>query len=111
METLGRAEAPACSEQRPRASRISPAALLVKVTARIAAGGHAVGGDEMRDAVRDHAGFAAAGAGQNQQRPFDVGNSFALLGVETLKKIHEEKRGISFSLACGPLSNPATGPL
>ena len=64
-----------------RAARISSAALLVKVTARTAGPGHAVVLDQVRDAVRDDAGFAAARAGQKQQRTFDVGYRFALLRI------------------------------
>ena len=37
--------------------------------------------NDLRDAVRDDAGFAAAGAGQDQQRTFGVSNGFALLRV------------------------------
>ena len=73
----------------PTRERISSAALLVKVTARIADGGHVFGGDDMRDAVRDDARLAAAGAGQDQQRTFGVGNGFALLGIQPFEKIHE----------------------
>ncbi len=63
---------------------------------------HFVGGDQVRDAVRDDAGLAAAGAGQDQQRPVDMGYGFALLGIQPLEEIHENKRGNSFSLTCGP---------
>ena len=45
--------------------------------------------NEMRDAVRDDAGLAAARAGQDQQRTFDVRNGFALLGIQAFKKIHQ----------------------
>ena len=44
--------------------------------------------DEMSDAVRNDACFAAAGARQNQQRAFSVINGFALLGIEALQEIH-----------------------
>ena len=37
--------------------------------------------NQMRDAMRDHARFAAARAGQQQQRTFDMGHGFALLWV------------------------------
>ena len=49
-------------------SRISPAALLVKVSATMAAGGIAAL-DQAHDAVRDDARLARAGAGQHEQRP------------------------------------------
>ena len=41
------------------------------------------------DAMRDDAGLAAPGAGQDQQRPFRVGDGFALRGVQSLQKIHD----------------------
>jgi hypothetical protein len=37
--------------------------------------------DEVRDAVRNNACFAAPGAGQDQQRTFGMCDGFALLGV------------------------------
>ena len=45
--------------------------------------------DQVRDAMRDDARFAAAGAGEDQQRTFDVGRSFTLLGIQALQEIHE----------------------
>ena len=44
---------------------------------------------EMRDPVGDDTGLPAARAGEDQQRTFDVRNRFALLGVQTLKEIHQ----------------------
>ena len=38
--------------------------------------------DEVGDAAGDDAGLAGAGAGEDQQRPFDVQNRFALFGIE-----------------------------
>ncbi len=49
---------------------------------------HAAFGDNVRDAMRDDARFAAARAGQNQQRTFGVAHRFTLLGIEPFKKIH-----------------------
>ena len=44
--------------------------------------------DEMRDPVCDDASLAAARSGEQQQRPFDVRNSFFLLGIEALEEVH-----------------------
>ena len=63
-------------------SRISPAALFVNVTASTSSGVRVTVADEVRDAVRDDARLARAGAGENQQRPVEVQHRFALLGVE-----------------------------
>ena len=43
---------------------------------------HALDAHEPSDAVREHPGFARAGAGQHQQRPGAGGHGFALGGVE-----------------------------
>ena len=45
--------------------------------------------DEVGDAVRDHAGLAAARAGQDQERTFGMANGFTLLGIQPVEKIHE----------------------
>jgi hypothetical protein len=37
--------------------------------------------DKVRNAMRNHASFSAAGACQDQQRTFGVSNRFALLGI------------------------------
>ena len=39
--------------------------------------------DEARDARGEHAGLARAGAGEHEQRPFEVLDRFALRGVQT----------------------------
>ena len=44
---------------------------------------------EMRDPVRDDTGFAAACAGEDQQRTVDVRSGIALLGIQTGKEIHQ----------------------
>ena len=44
---------------------------------------------EMRDPVCDHTGLAAASAGEDQQRTFDVRSRIALLGIQTCKEIHQ----------------------
>ena len=46
--------------------------------------------DEVRDAVGDDARFAGAGAGEKQQGPFDMGDCFLLLGIETSEKVHSK---------------------
>ena len=56
---------------------------------------------QVRDAVRDHARLAAAGAGQQQQRTFDVRDGGLLLRIETLEEIHENCGGSDIAiLAC-----------
>jgi hypothetical protein len=61
--------------------------------------------DDVRNAMGNHTGLAAAGAGKNQQGAFRVGYRFALLRVEAFEKIHE--RGTQPILArTGPISSP-----
>ena len=60
-------------------SFISPAALLVKVIARICAGVHAAGGQQVGDPVGQHPGLAGAGAGHDEQRRARVHDGGALL--------------------------------
>ncbi len=43
---------------------------------------------QVRHAVRDDARLAAAGAGQQQERSFDVRDGSLLLRIQALKKIH-----------------------
>jgi hypothetical protein len=43
---------------------------------------------QMRHPMRDYARLAAPGAGQQEQRTFDVGHGGLLLRIQTLKKIH-----------------------
>ena len=57
---------------------------------------------KMRDPVRDHTGLAAAGAGEDQQRTFDVRSRITLLGVQTCKEIHQmSSSGVIFILPNG----------
>ena len=71
------------AEQRPRAaSRISPAALFVNVIARISFGFAPDRGDQVRDAVREHARLARARAGDDEQRPLGVQDRLALCLVQ-----------------------------
>ena len=53
-------------------SFISPAALLVKVMARISSGRACPAWMQVGDAVGDDARLARPGAGEDQQRPVDV---------------------------------------
>ena len=43
---------------------------------------------QVRDPVGDHTGFATARAGQQQEGPFNVGNSRLLLRIQTFEEIH-----------------------
>ena len=45
--------------------------------------------DDVGDAMRDDPGFAAARAGENQQRPFGMGHGFTLLRVQPFEEVHE----------------------
>src|SRR5262249_34732711 len=53
---------------------------------------HAVIQNEVRNAVRDDAGLAAAGAGQDEERTFGVLDGLALPGIELCEEIHSERR-------------------
>ena len=63
-------------------SRISRAALLVKVTDRMSNGSRLAGGDQMGDAGRQHAGLAGAGAGQHENRALGRLHGGALFRVQ-----------------------------
>ena len=67
-------------------SFITPAALFVNVTARIACGRHALF-DQMRHAIRDHARLARARAREHEQGPFGREHSFALALVQPGEKL------------------------
>ena len=43
---------------------------------------------QVRDAMRNHACFAAPGARQQQERSFDVRNSRLLFRIQTLEEVH-----------------------
>ena len=51
--------------------------------------GNPVRGHQVGDAVGDHPGFPAAGAGQHQQGAFGVLDRLPLAGVQPLEKIHQ----------------------
>ena len=63
-------------------SRISRAALLVKVTASTWPGDGAAGQQDMGEARGQHPGLAGARAGEHQQRPVQRLDGGALLGVQ-----------------------------
>ena len=66
----------------PTRSRISFAALLVNVIARISIGRAPPGRQQPGDPVGEDAGLARARAGEHQQRPLAVGDRLALGGVQ-----------------------------
>ena len=67
-------------------SRISAAALLVKVMARIWPGCDATLAEQPGDAVGQHAGLARPRAGDDEQRAALVDDRLALLRVEPLEQ-------------------------
>jgi hypothetical protein len=71
-----------------------------------AGSGDAMRFDEMGDAVRDDARFAASGAREQQERSFDVRDSRLLLWIQTLEKIHEKGGQHDFNMlrSCRRLS-------
>ena len=74
---------------------ISSAALRVKVRSRICAGVDARL-DEARDAIHQRARLAAAGARDDQHRPFDVRHGRVLRGVQLAGVVDAEaRRGLS----------------
>jgi hypothetical protein len=66
-------------------SRISLAALLVKVTAMMFHGAMPATIDHVGDAARQHPRLARAGPGQHQHRAMDRLNRFGLSGVEVVE--------------------------
>ena len=44
--------------------------------------------DEIRDAAGDDARLARAGAGEDEQRPVDVQDRFALFGIQGVEELH-----------------------
>src|SRR5699024_6090197 len=58
-----------------------------------ALGGHAPGADQVGDLLHDHAGLAAARAGEHEQGAVVVEDGFALLGVETVHGGTRERSG------------------
>jgi hypothetical protein len=50
--------------------------------------------DEIRDAARDDARLAGARARENQQRPADVQDRFALLGIQGVQEVHVVASGL-----------------
>ena len=56
-----------------------------------AAGGRAPGLDQPGDACRQHARLAAAGAGEDEDRPVGHGDGFELAGIETFEERLEHR--------------------
>ena len=83
MTHIARVEWPSSSSTR---SRISWAALLVKVMARISPAPRAARSGPGSDAVGQHARLARAGAGEDQQRPLAVRDGLALGLVQALQE-------------------------
>ena len=50
--------------------------------------------DQVRDAARDDPRLARARAGENEERPACVKDSFALLGVEGLEELHGTQKAL-----------------
>jgi hypothetical protein len=55
---------------------------------------------QMSDAVRNDARLPASGAGQQQERSFDVRDSRLLLWIQTLEKIHEREEDNTILTCC-----------
>ena len=81
---MARARGPTSRAMR---SRISPAALLVKVMARTASAGDPGLAHQAGDPVGQDAGLAAARARQHQQRAVAVENRLALGGIEAGERV------------------------
>src|SRR5208283_1938041 len=60
--------------------------------------GHAMRLNQVRDAVSNYPGFAAAGAGQEQQRTLHMRDGRALLGIEADEEVHEKEGLSQFSM-------------
>ena len=68
-------------------SRISPAALLVKVRARMFLPGDPLA-EQVGDPPGDHPRLARARPGQDQERAVDVGHGLALGGGQVGEQVH-----------------------
>ncbi len=83
-------------------SRISRAALLVKVTASSSHGLGPAGRQDVGQPGGQHAGLAGAGAGQHQHRAVDGLDGGALLGVQPLQIVRPRStRARSLTRASG----------
>ena len=78
--------------------RISSAALLVKVMARIASGGYSEITDQMGDAISEYPGFSRPGACDHQNWALGSGDGLSLRGVEL-----GEQRGVDQEVVLEPL--------
>ncbi len=101
---------PSSDSTRPR---ISPAALFVNVTARMPCGDALFRLDDPRDPMGEHAGLAAARAGEHQNRPHRGGDRLTLRvveGVQNRGQVHEgahcnrqrTPRACLFGMSAGP---------
>ena len=72
--------------KRATRDRISPAALLVKVTARMCAGCDAMVLDQPGDACGQHASLPGPSAREHQQWPFEVLDGLSLGRVQTRRR-------------------------
>ena len=61
----------------------------MKVTASTSCGLRVAVADEIGDAAGDDARLAGTGAGEDQQRPVDVQDRFALFGVQGVEELHQ----------------------
>ena len=77
----------------PTRDRISRAALLVKVTARIWFGRARPGVQQVGDPGGQRPGLAGAGAGEDQHRPVERLDGGALVGVEAVEVGRRSRRG------------------
>ena len=98
---IDRARGPTSAATR---SFISPAALLVKVIARISPGLHPAFGEQVGDAAGQHPRLARAGARDDQQRAALVHDSRALLRVEPVEQgrriDRDPRRGAALGFCC-----------
>ena len=83
----------ACPSSSPTRSRISCAALLVNVIARISPGARAARVDQPRDPVGEHPRLARARAGEHEQRPAGMLDGLPLGLVEPLEEALEALGG------------------
>ena len=86
-------------------SRISRAALFVKVIARIWPGRHVALPHEEGDPMREGTRLAAAGPGDDQDRPLRVQHGFALDVVEAA----EQRRGHAHERSVGGAADAPAG--
>ena len=101
-----RASAASSPSRSASRSRISPAALLVKVTARTCQGASPAPRHQAGDAVDDDPGLAGAGAGQHQQRPVAVQDRLALGVVQRVEDGIDGRHGGPYATRTRPGARP-----